>query len=179
MSFIEILRIILLVLLIFCAVSVNLTRNLLAAVVIFMSYSSVMCVIWILMESPDLAITEAAVGAGISGVLFLMTLKKIKAVDAGETGLVEDQGEKAFRRKLTGSTPGSSLGGRIIITGSSSGHAGKGSRKTGRTGSLAGTGTSAKNTSIKNASVKNASGKGTAVKSTGSKVRRSGGKGRT
>ena len=150
MSFIEILRIILLVLLIFCAVSVNLTRNLLAAVVIFMSYSSVMCVIWILMESPDLAITEAAVGAGISGVLFLMTLKKIKAVDAGETGLIEDQGEKAFRRKLTG-----------------------------RTGSLAGTGTSAKNTSIKNASIKNASGKGTAVKSTGSKVRRSGGKGRT
>ena len=31
------------------------------------------------MESPDLAITEAAVGAGISGILFLMTLKKIQA----------------------------------------------------------------------------------------------------
>ena len=33
------------------------------------------------MESPDLAITEAAVGAGISGTLFLMTLKKLRAED--------------------------------------------------------------------------------------------------
>ena len=70
---------ILLVLLIICAIAVNLTTNLLQAVIIFMSYSSIMCILWILMESPDLAITEAAVGAGISGILFLMTLKKIQA----------------------------------------------------------------------------------------------------
>ena len=43
--------------------------------------TTVMCIIWILIESPDLAITEAAVGAGISGTLFLMTLRKIHAVD--------------------------------------------------------------------------------------------------
>ncbi len=78
-------RTILLVLLIICAIAVNLTRNLLQAVIIFMSYSSIMCILWILMESPDLAITEAAVGAGVSGILFLMTLKKIRAEDAGET----------------------------------------------------------------------------------------------
>ena len=77
----EIFKIILLILLVVCAVAVNLTRNLLKAVVIFMSYSSVMCIIWILMESPDLATTEAAVGAGVSGILFLVTLKKIKEED--------------------------------------------------------------------------------------------------
>ena len=71
-------RVILLVLLVVCAIAVNLTKNLLQAVVIFMSYSSIMCILWVLMESPDLAITEAAVGAGISGTLFLMTLKKIR-----------------------------------------------------------------------------------------------------
>ena len=71
-------RVILLILLIICAISVNLTRNLLQAVIIFMSYSSIMCILWILMESPDLAITEAAVGAGVSGILFLMTLKKVR-----------------------------------------------------------------------------------------------------
>ncbi len=71
-------RVILLALLIICAIAVNLTKNLLQAVIIFMSYSSIMCILWILMESPDLAITEAAVGAGISGTLFLMTLKKIR-----------------------------------------------------------------------------------------------------
>ena len=74
-------RVMLLILLIICAIAVNLTRNLLQAVIIFMSYSSIMCILWILMESPDLAITEAAVGAGVSGILFLMTLKKVRQED--------------------------------------------------------------------------------------------------
>ena len=82
----EIFKIIMLVLLIVCAVSVNLTRGLLKAVIIFMSYSSIMCVLWVLMESPDLAITEAAVGAGISGTLFLLTLRRLRAVDDIEEG---------------------------------------------------------------------------------------------
>ena len=74
-------EIVLLLLLISCAVSVNLTKSLLHSVIIFMSYSSIMCLLWILMESPDLAITEAAVGAGISGILFLVTLKKLRQMD--------------------------------------------------------------------------------------------------
>ena len=78
----EILTIILLILLIICAIAVNLTRNLLQSVIIFMAYSSVMCILWLLMESPDLAITEAAVGAGVSGVLFLLTLRKIREEDS-------------------------------------------------------------------------------------------------
>ncbi len=81
MSAMDFVKIILLLLLIACAISVNFTKTLLEAVIVFMSYSSVMCVIWVLMESPDLAITEAAVGAGISGVLFLVTLRKLREVD--------------------------------------------------------------------------------------------------
>ncbi len=80
----EIFRGILLLLLIVCAIAVNLTKKLLQAVIIFMSYSSIMCILWILMESPDLAITEAAVGAGVSGILFLMTLKKIGSEENNE-----------------------------------------------------------------------------------------------
>ena len=76
----------LLVLLIGCAVGVNLTKSLLPAVIIFMAYSSVMCLLWILMESPDLAITEAAVGAGVSGMLFLLTLRKLRAIDNRNDG---------------------------------------------------------------------------------------------
>lgn len=92
MSAEEIVRIILLVLLIVCAVGVNLTKTLLEAVIIFMSYSSIMCILWILMESPDLAITEAAVGAGVSGVLFLMTLRKIREADAPGTDGDDENG---------------------------------------------------------------------------------------
>ena len=87
-------RVILLILLIICAIAVNLTRNLLQAVIIFMSYSSIMCILWILMESPDLAITEAAVGAGISGILFLMTLKKVRQEDEAFTVEPENPDER-------------------------------------------------------------------------------------
>lgn len=67
--------------LILCAVSVTLSKNLLNSITIFMSYSLVMSIIWITLESPDLAITEAAVGAGVDTVLFFVTLKKIRAIE--------------------------------------------------------------------------------------------------
>ena len=66
--------------LVVCAVSVSFSRNLLNSILIFMSYRLVMSVIWILLESPDLAMTEAAVGAGITSVLFFITLQKIHAI---------------------------------------------------------------------------------------------------
>ncbi len=94
MEAMEIFRTILLILLIVCAIAVNLTPNLLQAVVIFMSYSSIMCLLWIIMESPDLAITEAAVGAGISGTLFLMTLKKLRISDVSDDQLLDIKEEE-------------------------------------------------------------------------------------
>ena len=66
--------------LVLCAVSVSFSKNLLNSILIFMSYSLVMSIIWIMLESPDLAITEAAVGAGVTSLLFFVTLKKIHAM---------------------------------------------------------------------------------------------------
>ena len=67
--------------LIVCALYVCFARNLLTSIIVFMAYSVVMSIIWLLLESPDLAITEAAVGAGVTSVLFFVTLKKIHAMD--------------------------------------------------------------------------------------------------
>ena len=66
--------------LIVCAVSVSLSKNLLNSILIYMSFSLVMSMVWICLESPDLAITEAAVGAGVTSILFFVTLKKIHAI---------------------------------------------------------------------------------------------------
>lgn len=63
-----------------CAIAVSFSKDLLNSILIFMSYSLVMSIIWILLESPDLAITEAAVGAGVTSLLFFVTLKKIRAM---------------------------------------------------------------------------------------------------
>ena len=73
---------VMLLFLIVCAVAVCVFRDLLTSVVVYMGYSLVMSVIWITLESPDLAITEAAVGAGVTSLLFFLTLKKIHAIDA-------------------------------------------------------------------------------------------------
>ena len=71
---------ILLAFLVVCAIATCINRNLLTSIIIFMSYSVIMSIIWMILESPDLAITEAAVGAGITTVLFFVTLKKIHAM---------------------------------------------------------------------------------------------------
>lgn len=76
-------ELLLLVFLIACAIAVSFTRKVVSAVIIFMSYSVVMSIIWLLLESPDLALTEAAVGAGITGALFLLAIRRINAIEEG------------------------------------------------------------------------------------------------
>lgn len=81
----EALNVILLLFILVCAVSVSITKSLLASVIIFMAQGLAMSVVWILLRSPDLAITEAAVGTGISSLLMFIALKKIHAMrEAGD-----------------------------------------------------------------------------------------------
>ena len=88
----ETLNVILLLFIIVCAAAVAATRNLLSAVIIFMAQGLVLSVVWILLRSPDLAITEAAVGAGVSSILMFAALKKIRAISG--KGEQTDEKEK-------------------------------------------------------------------------------------
>ena len=63
-----------------CAIAAPLCKRLLASVIVYMALSLMMAVLWSLLQSPDLAITEAAVGAGVTSILFFLTLKKIHAL---------------------------------------------------------------------------------------------------
>ena len=69
-----------------CALAVALTKDLLSCVLIQMGFSTVMAVVWLILESPDLAVTEAAGGAGGTGVLFCSALRRIGVIGrkAGE-----------------------------------------------------------------------------------------------
>ena len=71
----------LLIFLIVCAILAPLCRRLLNAVLVFAAFSTVTAILWLLMQAPDLAITEAAVGAGITGILFFLTLRRINLID--------------------------------------------------------------------------------------------------
>lgn len=78
--FMEIFECILLLLLIVCAVATVTSKNLMVSMIIFMAYSVIMSVIWIILKAPDLSVTEAAVGAGISSILMFMTIRKLKDI---------------------------------------------------------------------------------------------------
>ncbi len=88
----EALNVMLLLFIIVCAAAVAAAKNLVSAVIIFMAQGLVLSVVWILLRSPDLAITEAAVGAGISSILMFAALKKIHAIDG--KGEQADEKEK-------------------------------------------------------------------------------------
>jgi multicomponent Na+:H+ antiporter subunit B len=51
-------------------------RDVLAAVVAFAAYSLGFALLWLTLQAPDVALTEAAIGAGVTTVLFLLTLTK-------------------------------------------------------------------------------------------------------
>lgn len=90
-------KIILMVFLLICAISVSFSKNLLNSILIYMSFSLIMSVLWLCLESPDLGITEAAVGAGVTTILFFATLRKIRAIDVqreadiDEDDLIEEE----------------------------------------------------------------------------------------
>ena len=83
-------RIILLTGLIICAIATAVVKKPMQAIIIYMAYSVIMSIIWIILESPDLAITEAAVGAGITSILFFLTLRRIDLIDK-DTSLREQK----------------------------------------------------------------------------------------
>lgn len=66
------------------AAAAPLCRRLLTTVIVYTAFSALMAVLWSLLQSPDLAITEAAVGAGISGILFFLALRKLHALKGTE-----------------------------------------------------------------------------------------------
>jgi uncharacterized MnhB-related membrane protein len=53
-------------------------RDLLAAVVVLSAYSFVMALLFVAMGAVDVAFTEATLGAGVSGVLFVVALFSMK-----------------------------------------------------------------------------------------------------
>ena len=88
-------RLILLTGLIICAVATALSKRMMTSLIIFTSYSVIMSVVWLLLRAPDLAITEAAVGAGVDGVLFFITLRKLHLIDEDNDASADRQNEEA------------------------------------------------------------------------------------
>lgn len=70
------LDLLLLLFLVVCAIVAVRLKDLLDSVIVLAAYSLVMAVTWVEMNAPDVAFTEAAVGAGITTLLFIAALVK-------------------------------------------------------------------------------------------------------
>lgn len=76
-----VLNVILVIFLIVCAIAVEKTKDLLGAIIIFDAYSLVMAVLWLLLKAPDIALTEAAIGAGVTTILFVGVISRTRRME--------------------------------------------------------------------------------------------------
>jgi multicomponent Na+:H+ antiporter subunit B len=58
-------------------------RDVVGSIVAFAGYSFGVAVLWAFLRAPDVALTEAAVGAGITTVLFLLTIARTSVSRSG------------------------------------------------------------------------------------------------
>lgn len=56
------------------AIGVLVSRDLFRAIVMFVVFGLLMALVWVRLGAPDIALVEAAIGAGLTGVLLLDTL---------------------------------------------------------------------------------------------------------
>jgi energy-converting hydrogenase B subunit D len=50
-----------------------------AGVVLFITYGLVLSLVWLRLGAPDVALAEAAIGAGLTGALLIATLSRLAA----------------------------------------------------------------------------------------------------
>ncbi len=62
------------------------SRKILSSIIYFIAFGLLVSLAWIRLGAPDVAIAEAAIGAGLTGALFLATWKRLQRVKAPETG---------------------------------------------------------------------------------------------
>ena len=63
-----------------CALGAVTVKDLLGSVTLLAAFSLFMCLLWVEMGAVDVAFTEAAVGAGITTVLFVIVVFKTERV---------------------------------------------------------------------------------------------------
>ena len=61
------------------------------AVVLFISFGLLMALAWVRMRAPDVALAEAALGAGLTGPLFLSALRRMERTRKGERRLNNEE----------------------------------------------------------------------------------------
>jgi energy-converting hydrogenase B subunit D len=65
-------------------------RDLFRAVVMFIVFGLLLSLAWVRLQAPDIALAEAAIGAGLTGVLLLDTLGYLRRPFGSSVDRIED-----------------------------------------------------------------------------------------
>ncbi len=55
--------------------------NLFKSIVLFIAFGLIMALAWMRLQAPDIALAEAAIGAGLTGALLLASLARLNDLD--------------------------------------------------------------------------------------------------
>jgi uncharacterized MnhB-related membrane protein len=76
MELLTVAHLIILIFLVAAALAAVMARDLLVAVIIYSAYSFTIAITYLILRADDVAMTEAAVGAGVTTILFVAALCK-------------------------------------------------------------------------------------------------------
>ncbi|MEE4110377.1 MAG: DUF4040 domain-containing protein [Halieaceae bacterium] len=62
------------------------TQRLFEAIVLFVAFGLLMALCWMRLAAPDVALAEAAIGAGLTGALLMAALARLSDHDARDSG---------------------------------------------------------------------------------------------
>ncbi len=65
-----------LILLLFCVVMIVFSKKLVTSLIFLGTFSLLLSVSYFIMQAPDVAITEAALGSGLSVIVYMVAIKK-------------------------------------------------------------------------------------------------------
>ena len=76
MDILVVAQLIILIFLVATALATVLCKDLLDAIIVFSAYSFCIALTYLILRAPDVAMTEAAVGAGATSIIFIAALSK-------------------------------------------------------------------------------------------------------
>ncbi len=69
------------------------------AIVLFIAFGLLMALAWVRLDAPDVALAEAAIGAGLTGALLLAALARLESKNETKTGHRNDRGTEVHDRQ--------------------------------------------------------------------------------
>jgi uncharacterized MnhB-related membrane protein len=81
------------------------SQGLLESVVLFVGFGLTLALAWVRLDAPDIALAEAAIGAGLTGALLLAALARLPMSMRADERAESSQTEKALPRERRDAEP--------------------------------------------------------------------------